>query len=121
MKRVETATASRLNFRRVVASLLCVGALLGGWAISLSEEEFLCDTGTTGVRLELYERRIVGWQRAVVLTDPGSELLPGVPSRYEISSDDEAKVLGVVLSAPGSPRVDIFSAAFREQNCRLQK
>ena len=118
--RVEKTTTRHLKFRRVVALVLCFGALLGGWAVSLSEEKFLCDTGTTGVRLELFKRRIVGWQRAVVLTDPGSELLPGVPSRYEIASDDEAEVLGVVLAAPGSPPVDIFSAAFREQNCRLQ-
>jgi hypothetical protein len=105
--------------RRVNAVIAAVVVIAVGWLIISSQKEILiCDTNTYGVRVELHRNPVIGRQRAVVLMEPGTELLPGIPPRYEIKSREQAEMFGIALASPGAPAVDIFSRTFREQHCR---
>ena len=101
------------------AVIVVVVVVAAGWlTISSQKEILICDTNTHGVRVELHRNPVLGRQRAVVLMEPGADLLPGIPPRYEIKSREQAEMFGAALASAGTPAVDIFSRAFRDQHCR---
>jgi hypothetical protein len=105
--------------RSVIAVIIIVAVVVVGWlTMNFQEEVLICDTTTYGVRVEIHRNPLLGWQRAVVLMEPGSDFLPGIPPRYEIKSKEQAEMFGIALASPGTAAVDIFSRTFREQHCR---
>jgi hypothetical protein len=105
--------------RSVTAVIVVVAVIAVGWLTIRSQKEILiCDTATYGVRVELHRNPVLGRQRAVVLVEPGVDVLPGVPPRYELKSREQAEMFGIALASPGAPAVDIFSQTFRDQHCR---
>jgi len=104
--------------RSVVTVIIIAAVIVVGWlTINFQEEVLICDTTSYGVRVEIHRNPLLGWQRAVVLMEPGSDLLPGVPPRYEIKSREQAEMFGIALASPGEAAVDIFSRTFRDQHC----